>query len=280
MDRRIGLFYRVDQIFETLLTVNVRTYYDWKLFPIYHQNQLTGKYNEIRRGFKFGLGLQLQKLGQISIDFRIENVRDKPFSGDLEQDQSNLVTQNSELRTLSIQSIADGRDNISFPRTGIYNIWLWETANEKIAQGQETYTKAFVSLGGYYTYWNRHTFHFRGTIGVGDLTLPFSEWFRIGGLHDFIGLHNYELYGRQVLKANLEYRYLLPVQIISDIYLALRYDIGAIWQTPDLVMKGDDFFTGIGGWIGINTILGPLYIGYGDPSNKSNIWYLSIGFNY
>ena len=100
----------------------------------------------------------------------------------------------------------------------------------------------------------------------------FSEWFRIGGLHDFIGLHDFELFGRQVIKANLEYRYLLPIQIISDIYLALRYDIGAIWENPDLVMKSEDFFSGIGGWIGINTILGPLYIGYGDTSHKTNIW--------
>ncbi len=279
-DQRVGIQYRIDRIFETLLTMNFQVYYDWKLFPLYQQNDLLGDYNEVRRGVKLGVGLQLQKLGQISIDLRVENVKDKPYSGDLTDDQKAKVSQNSELRTLSIKSIADGRDNIAFPTSGIYNVWFWETANEQIAHGQEKYTKAFVNLGGYWTYWNRHTFHFRGKIGIGDLTLPFSEWFRIGGLHDFIGLHDYELFGRQVIKANLEYRYLLPVQIISDIYLAIRYDIGAIWETPDLVMKGDDFFTGIGGWLGINTVLGPIYIGYGDTSNKSNIWYFSIGYSY
>jgi len=280
MDRKIGIQYRVDRIFETLLTMNLQVYYDWKLFPIYDNDKWLGEYNELRRGVKLGVGLQLQKLGQISIDLRIENVKDSPYSGDLTEEYQDQVTQNSELRTLSIKSIADGRDNIAFPTSGIYNVWFWETANEQIAQGQEKYTKAYVNLGGYYTYWDRHTFHFIGTIGVGDLTLPFSEWFRIGGLHDFMGLHEYELYGRQMIKANLEYRYLLPIQIISDIYLAVRYDIGAIWETPDLVMKGEDFFSGIGGWLGINTILGPLFIGYGDASHKSNVWYLSIGYSY
>ena len=137
-----------------------------------------------------------------------------------------------------------------------------------------------MNLEGYYTYWLSHTFHFRGLIGIGDQTLPFSEWFRIGGLHDFMGLHEYEFFGRQVIMANFEYRFLLPFQILSDIYLGLRYDIGAIWETADLVLKSDDFFTGLGGWLGMNTLLGPLYIGYGDTSNKDGVIYLSLGYNF
>jgi outer membrane protein assembly factor BamA len=280
MDRQIGFLYRADRIFETLFTMNFQAYYDWKLFPLYEDDSYSGSYNELRRGVKLGFGLQLKRLGQISIDFRLENVKDLPYSGELTENQKNKVSQNSELRTLTVKSVADRRDKIAFPTSGIYNVWLWETANQQIAQGQEKYTKAFVNLEGYYSYWQDHTFHFKGFIGIGDLTLPFSEWFRIGGLHDFVGLHEYEYFGRQVITGNLEYRYRLPFQIISDMYVALRYDIGAIWETPDLVIKTEDFFTGIGGWIGINTILGPFYIGYGDKSNKTNVWYISIGYTY
>jgi NTE family protein len=279
-DRSAGLVYRADRIFKTLLTMTAQTYFDWRLFPMYSGNTLDGEYNESRSGVKLGVGLQLQKLGQISIDFRLEHVKDAPFSGDLKDDQENKATQNSELRTLSIKSVADNRDNIAFPTTGIYNVWFWETANQKIAQGQEKYTKAYVNLEGYYTYGKIHTLHLKGLIGIGDLTVPFSEWFRVGGLHDFIGLHEFEYYGRQVIKANLEYRLLLPFDFFSDIYLAARYDIGAIWETPDLVINTEDFLTGIGGWLGINTILGPLYLGYGDTSNKAGVWYISIGYSY
>jgi NTE family protein len=95
-----------------------------------------------------------------------------------------------------------------------------------------------------------------------------------------MGLHEYEFFGRQVIMANFEYRFLLPFQILSDIYLGLRYDIGAIWETADLVLKSDDFFTGLGGWLGMNTLLGPLYIGYGDTSNKDGVIYLSLGYNF
>lgn len=280
MDRNIGFNYRVDRVFESLFTVRFRAYYDWKRFPYIVNDIKSGEFKEERKGVKFGIGLQLKKLGQISVELRLENVKDSPYSGNLTEEEKKRVTQNSELRTLSVKSVTDKRDNIAFATSGIYNIWFWETANQQIAQGQEKYTKAYVNLEAFYTYWTRHTFHFRGLIGIGDNTLPFSEWFRVGGLNDFIGLHNYEYFGRQVILANLEYRFLLPFQILSDIYVALRYDIGGVWETPDLVLKSEDFFTGFGGWIGLNTLLGPLYIGYGDTSNKKGVFYISLGYDF
>jgi outer membrane protein assembly factor BamA len=280
MDRHLGFNYRADRVFESLLTVSFRAYYDWKRFPFIVEDKKAGEYKEERRGAKLGLGLQLKKLGQIFIELRLENVKNAAYSGNLTEDQTDRVTQNSELRTISVKSVTDKRDNLPFTRSGIYNVWFWETASEQIAQGQEKYTKAFVNLEGFYTYWQRHTFHFRGLIGIGDNTLPFSEWFRIGGLLDFIGLHEYEYFGRQVILANLEYRFLLPLKVISDAYLGVRYDIGGIWETPDLVLKSEDFFSGFGGWIGFNTLLGPIFVGYGKASNKSGIYYVSLGYNF
>jgi len=280
MDRHIGFNYRADRVFESLLTVSFNAYYDWKRFPLVMEDVKYGEYKEERRGAKLGLGLQLKKLGQISIELRLENVKDAPYSGDLTEDQAQKVTQNSELRTISVKSVTDKRDNLPFTKSGIYNVWFWETANEQIAQGQEKYIKAYVNLEGYYTYWEKHTFHFRGLIGIGDNTLPFSEWFRIGGLLDFIGLHDYEYFGRQVILANLEYRLLLPDTFISNAYVGLRYDIGGVWETPDLVLKSEDFFSGFGGWIGFNTLLGPVFVGYGKASNKSGIYYVSLGYSF
>jgi len=280
MDQHFGFNYRADRVFESLLTVSFKAYYDWKRFPLIAEDEKSGEFKEERRGARLGLGLQLKKLGQISIELRLENVKDAPYSGNLTEDEHKQVTQNSELRTLSVRSVTDKRDNLPFTRSGIYNVWFWETASERIAQGQEKYTKALVNLEGYYTYWERHTFHFSGLIGIGDNTLPFSEWFRVGGLQDFIGLHEYEAFGRQVILANFGYRFLIPINFISEPFLGIRYDIGGVWETPDLVLKSEDFFSGLGGWIGFNTLLGPLFVGYGKASNKSGIYYISLGYSY
>ena len=273
-DRFFGVNYRADRIFKSYFTFGFRAYYESQINPLYVGNNRIATYKESRQGIRLNLGQQLKKLGQLSVELRLENVKDKQYSGKF------LRSQNSELRTLTLSSVTDKRDRVDFPTNGIHNIWFWETGNEKIFEGQEKYTKAFVNLEGYYTYWRNHTFHIRGKVGVADKTLPFSEYFRIGGLTSFMGLHDFEKWGRQVIVCNLEYRYKFPFKIFSDSYLGVRYDIGGIWENPDLVLNSEDFFYGSGLWIGFDTLFGPLIFGYGDVSQKEGIFYLSLGYNF
>jgi NTE family protein len=274
LDRRVGINYRTDRIFETYLTFAIQGYYDWKINPYYRDLQKSGEYIENRSGVRVLLGQQLSKLGQMSVELRLENARAKEYSGIFDSPQ------NSELRTLTIRSITDRRDRIAFTTRGIYNVWYWEAGNQEILEGQEKFTKAFVNLEGFYTYARVHTFHLKGVIGVGDKTLPFTEFFRIGGPQSFMGFHQYELIGRQVIFANLEYRIKSPVNIFSDTYLGVKYDIGGIWETPDLVLTSDDFFSAYGVWLGIDTVLGPMQISYGKSTLKNGIFYFSLGYDF
>ena len=274
LDRRVGLNYRTDRIFETYLTFSLQGYYDWKINPYFRNSENIGEYQEDRFGLRVLLGQQLSKLGQMSVELRIENAKAKKYTGEFDNPQ------NSELRTITIRSITDRRDRIAFTTRGIYNVWYWEAGNQEILEGQEKFTKAFVNLEGYYTYWNNHTFHVKGVIGIGDNTLPFTEFFRIGGPNSFIGFHQYELTGRQVIFGNLEYRIKSPVNIFTDTYLGLKYDIGGVWETPDLVLTSEDFFSAYGIWLGIDTVLGPLQLSYGKSTLKSGIFYFSLGYDF
>ena len=273
-DRLIMMNFRWDRVFKSYLTLGISGYYDRKINLYSERNRNIGEYKETRLGVRLIVGQQLRKLGQMTVELRLENINDTTYSGQF----SDL--QNSEIRTFTIRSITDKRDKITFTNNGIYNIWYWESGSEQLLDSQEKYMKAFVNLEGYYTYWFNHTFHVKGAIGVGDKTLPFSEFFRIGGLNSFIGLHDYEFVGRQIIFTNLEYRYKLPFKILSDTYIALRYDIGGVWKTPDLILDGEDFFYGFGSWIGIDTILGPLIIGYGDTNINRGVFYFSLGYDF
>ncbi len=273
-DKNGGLNFRIDRVFKTYFTAALHTYYDFKLNPFLVNLRKIGEYWEERIGGKLIVGQQLRKLGQMNIELRIENVKDRRYSGEF------IYSKNSELRTLGIRSVTDKRNKIAFPSQGIYNIWYWEAGNERIIGGQEKYTKAYVKLEGFYTYRSKYTLHLRGGIGVADKTLPFSEYFRLGGIEEFMGLYEYEYTGRQLIYSNLEFRYQLPFKIISDAYFALRYDLAGIWETPDLIMKSQDFFPGYGVWFGIDTFIGPLLAGYGQTRNKSGIFYLSFGYRY
>ena len=187
---------------------------------------------------------------------------------------------NSEIRSITLKSITDKRDRAAFTTEGIYNIWYWETGQEQILGGHAKFTKAYVQLEGFYTRFQKHTFHAKGVIGIADLTLPFSEFFQLGGLNSFMGLHEYELYGRQIIVANLEYRYKLANEAFPDFYFSIRYDLGGIWEKPDLVIDAKDFFHGIGGIIGANTLIGPLQFGYGILGRERPVFYISWGYDF
>jgi NTE family protein len=278
-DRSVGFNYRADRIFKTYFTFGISLFYQRQDIPLFVGREKTGKYLETRQGSKFLFGQQLKRLGQMTIEFDIRNVDIVPEVDSLKMANPPSKS-NSEIRSITLRSVTDKRDRIAFTREGTYNIWYWESGQEQILGGQEKFTKAYVQLEGYYTKFQTHTFHVKGVIGIADLTLPFSEFFHLGGLNSFMGLHQYELYGRQLIYTNLEYRYKLTNKSFPDLYFSIRYDLGGIWEKPDLVIDAKDFFHSVGGIIGTDTIIGPLQAGYGVLSEGRQVFYLSWGYDF
>ncbi len=274
-DGLLGFSFRNDRIFTSFLTLSAQTYFTWEINPFKVDTPLKGKYREERLGFRLQLGQQLARIGQLVGEVRIERVKD------FQQEGRFVKPQDFELRTFALRSITDKRDRIDFPTKGVFNHWAWENGNSFLLNSQESYTKVLINLEGYYRLFNsRHIGHVRLLGGLGDESLPFSENFRIGGLHSFYGLLDNEFFGKQVILTNFEYRYKLPFKKLTDTYFSVRYDLGAIWQSPNLITKSEDFFSGFGGYFGVDTFLGPLYLGWGKASLGRENFYLSLGFNY
>jgi outer membrane protein assembly factor BamA len=274
-----GLHIRDDRVFTTYLTFSLQGSYSWEINPFTRNEQYLGDYEEKRTGVVFQVGQQMRSLGQVIAELRLEHVKDYPIKGEFE------LAQDIELRSLAIRSITDKRDRIDFPTKGIYNHWAWENGSKFLLNSQESFTKAMINLEGFFTFSNYHTWRVRLFAGIGDKTLPFSENFRMGGFNDFYGLHEKEIFGRQLFITSLEYRIKLPLNIhsnllINDIYLSTRYDFGGIWPNPELVFKSDDFFSGIGAALGVDTFFGPLYFAVGRTTRGNSAGYISWGFNF
>jgi predicted acylesterase/phospholipase RssA len=273
-DGLLGFNFRNDRIFTSYVTFAAESYFSWEVNPINPDSKNDGRYREERLGIKLQMGQQIARIGQLVGEIRIEQVKDFQQSGSFSH------AQELQLRSFALRSITDKRDRIDFPTRGIYNHWAWENGNSFILQSEESYTKVLINLEGYYSTFEDQVAHVRFFGGFADETLPFSENFRVGGLHDFYGLLDNELFGKQVVIFNFEYRYKLPFQILTDTYISGRYDLGSVWENPNLVINGDDFFTGLGGYLGMDTFLGPLYIGFGKSSLGRSTFYLSMGFAY
>ena len=117
-------------------------------------------------------------------------------------------------------------------------------------------------------------------IGLADETLPFSEWFQLGGIDSFFGLHEYELLGKRLYQGGLEYRYRLPVSSLFDLHLFLRYDIATITVEKIEHLGLKDFFTGKGGGVGVVTPLGPARIAFGESDRDGLLTYFYFGWDF
>ncbi len=273
-DNFYALNLRNDRIFDTYLTVNGLAYFSTEINPFYIDNEEKGQYYEKRIGLKLQLGFQLFRLGQIVGEFRIEKVEDVVYDGYFNKQQ------NIELHTISFNSVSDSRNKRAFPTDGGYFYWMFEGGSNILLKSDQGYTKALVHLERYLSFSQIHTWHLRGDIGIGDNTLPFSENFRMGGLDNFYGYWQNELFGKQQILLSAEYRLKIPIGIFHETYISMRYDVGGVWQNPTLLISTDDMEAAMGVCLGFNTFLGPLKFAYGRTFSGKELGYLSFGLNF
>ena len=273
-DNFYALNLRNDRIFDTYLTVNGLAYFSTEINPFFIENEQKGQYYEKRFGLKLQLGFQLFRLGQIIGQFRIEKVEDVVYDGDFNMDQ------NIELHTISFKSVSDGRNKRTFPTEGGYFYWMFEGGSTILLNSDRGYTKALIHLERYFSLNDIHTLHLRAHIGIGDKTLPFSENFRMGGMDDFYGYWQNELFGKQQILLSAEYRLKMPIGIFDETYISMRYDVGGVWQEPTLLLSTEDMEGALGVCLGFNTFLGPLKFAYGRTFAGKELGYLSFGLNF
>lgn len=271
--RAEALFYAV-RLFKTYLTSRASLYYNERQDRYYDDFEWKGYYRIIRRGVRFSLGHQIQRLGLISAELRVENVNsDSPVPGFPYQDDF-------QLRAFSIRSVVDKRDKLPFPEKGSYNRWYWETGNQQLLESSASFTKIFLGLESYYPLGNRFNSHPYIYMGSADLTLPFPEYFSFGGQSNFPGLYEKEKLGRQFVQGGMDLRYRLSWNLPLEAYLILNYSIGAAWERADARIEGSDFLHSLSATIAINSLLGPIKFTYANVIGKRDIVQFSFGYDF
>ncbi len=278
--------FRADRIFQSYLTFDGDLHFSSTLNFMSDQRQdyiRRGDFRDTRIGATIAFGTQLGRLGNVSAIFNLENAKIEayPFEN-LESEYAeqfyDLVNEDVELRTIRIQSVVDTRDSYPFPTIGTFSTVYYETAAPTLG-GKFSYVKFYSSFGVVFTIHKRHTFQPEFKFGSGDEALPYSQRFRLGGMHSFFGKGRDTLHGRVMLATNLGYRYKIPLRNMFDTYLKLRYDIINIAEnSEDFKLK--EFKIGIGGSITVSLPIGPLEIGYGSIPGELDRIYFSLGHDF
>lgn len=199
------------------------------------------------------VGMQLERQGRLYVQLRYEKQRYYKMS--------NVIPDFYTVSTIKFGTVFDNRKSLDFPKEGrVIDVSL-ETNLLPVTKAV-AFSKALFSYSS-----NRsiadHTLNTTLTFGVADVTVPYPEFYSLGGEDSFFGMFEDEERGRQLFRGSVGYRYLLPFQIFFDTYFSLRYDFGSTWLIPDDI-KFSTFKHGIGSTVALDSPLGPLKFSIGN----------------
>jgi NTE family protein len=268
-----------------LTTLDSYLYTDGPQTEQYHWTRdVAGEYRDIRYGVDVAFGTQLERLGNATLEFRLENVKVKSL------DRATALEDQYRLALIRLGTIVDTKDRSPFPLSGVGLDISYEFAVDGLGSNI-SYNSLNVMYETFTTWGQRHTLHPRFTMGFADKTMPFAQEFRLGGLDSFFGTREDDRRGRELLLMNMEYRYFLPVKILFETYLRVRYDLGTISEIPEEI-KFSTLRHGLGLELAFDTPIGQAAVGAGKsfffnrdlPNNPVQqgplLWYFVIGYQF
>lgn len=219
-------------------------------------------------------GAQLTHYGEMRLGLEYTRHRSTVDTGPpvLDGSRSDVNTSSVTLRAL-----IDQLDNVNFPRKG-YGATLDVRAAQKSLGGDVDFTR--VDLAGNFVHsFGDHTFSIAGKFGgrLGSDPLPASQMFQWGGLMQLSGLPTGALLGQDLRFARVVYyNRLRNWSLLDGVYAGGSLEIGRMSQS---LLPGNDLGTirAASLILGVDTPLGPLYLGYGHASTGSGSFYVFLG---
>jgi NTE family protein len=177
-----------------------------------------------------------------------------------------------------IKLSSDVLDNPNFPKRGWAFSSEWFQSDKRI--GADLKYHSFQGATGWVGTRDRHTlsFAFRGATDFGSHMPPFN-YYSLGGLLNLSGYRPNSLIGRYLGFGRTVYYYRLSSGksvYTEGVYLGLSLEAGNVWvRRDDVSMNKLKFSSAL--TLGIDTIVGPLYIAYARPGKDPGVFYVNLG---
>jgi len=219
---------------------------------------------------RLDLGLNLSSWGELRLG---------AFSGDYSGDLENLpgILDNSRGGWRG-SLVFDKLDNVDFPRRG------WGFGLEgRLSRGElgadKEYDRLLGRLQGVATA-GRVSFNGRLEGGTSfGAALPFDDRFELGGFSRLSGLERGRIFGDDMAlaTASLYVRLArLDPSLGQHIYLGFAFETGQAWGFDEEPTLGD-LLVGGTAFLGVETLLGPFYAGYGLVEGGHESLYIMLG---
>jgi NTE family protein len=186
-----------------------------------------------------------------------------------------IPDQDFDIGDLSFALEVDELDDLYFPSHGHIARALYRTSQTSLGADQD-YDQV-VFRAGIARSRGKNTFEggvdYRTTVS-GDA--PPERRFRGGGLFNFSGFEFNQLSGQHYGRLIGTYRRELLHIGLGEVWAGTSVEYGNVWENRDDIDIGDGFFAG-SLFLGAQTVLGPLFFGYGLAEGGVGSLYIYLG---
>lgn len=171
---------------------------------------------------------------------------------------------------------ADTLDEIAFPSRGVLASLEWR-ASRPGALGADRRFDQLLLDATFAKSWGRHTL--LSTLRY-DTTFsgraPLNRAFRFGGFLDLSGLNQGQLTGQHVARLGASYYRRIGDLTFLPAFAGISVEIGNAWDDRDAISLSN---TKVGAsiWGGVDSPVGPIYVGYGRTEGGIDAYYVYLG---
>lgn len=223
------------------------------------------------------LGLQMGRFGEIRLGVNRQTINSAVRDGaNIGEGPSYSGRSKLDLGGIHFSVVIDQFDNMNFPHNGYLAVTDYFASREEF--GSDTNYEHLVGfLGGAATK-GRHTL-----LGLSNLYSALGsnspETYSLGGLFKLSGAPFESIIGQYGGNLSLLYLYRfadMPLAMGDGIYLGGSFETGNLWADMDQVSATDLRFAG-SIFLGMDTMLGPVYLAQGFSEGGDRAFYLFIG---
>ncbi|KPK36789.1 MAG: hypothetical protein AMK70_01005 [Nitrospira bacterium SG8_35_1] len=232
--------------------------------------EILAEYNIAKYGGDLAFGRELGTWGEARIGIRrmqgdVRIIKGEAIWPDYDYDSGELY----------LKLTADKLDNLNFPREGIYSFVEYLSSQENIGADSSFDQVLFNALIA--KSWHRNTLlggaRFYSTL---DSNAPLQNIFQLGGLFNLSGYLDNELSGQHLGLLRIFYMRRIVDFNLLPTYLGASLEFGNVWQNESDI-DFDTLITAGSLFLGVDTPLGPIYLGYGLAEANNNSFYFYLG---
>jgi NTE family protein len=170
----------------------------------------------------------------------------------------------------------DTMDSVTFPREGSLASIEWRASRQRPLAADADFDQLLLSAA-YAKTWGRHTVltNLRWDATISG-TAPNTRLFRMGGFFDISGINRNQLSGQHATRLGAAYYRRIGDLALFPAFAGMSIELGNVWDSREDISSPDSIFGG-SFWAGVDTPVGPVYVGYGRAEGGEDAFYVSLG---